>query len=139
MGIAQGDAAFTPGFNFFPSVFINPNTLAAAPRAMVDDDGNLVLDLAGWGANVSEFGYFPLPPDIGTLVTGLSAKDARSYYYTADWSHRLSANDDPSGLFIGATTRWHLEGIATVPEPGTAWLVGAALLGLLGARRRKPL
>jgi hypothetical protein len=105
---------------------------------MVDDGGNLVLDLSGWGVNVSsEFGYFPLPPDIGTLITSLSAKDATSYYYTADWSHQLTAQDDPSGAFVGATAFWHLEGIAAVPEPGTAWLVGATLFGLLGARRRK--
>jgi hypothetical protein len=142
MGLAQGDGAFTPGFDFAPGIFIKPNTVAGAASAMVDGDGDgdgkLVLDLSGWGANVSlGLGYFPLPPDNGTLITNLSAKDASSYYYTADWSHKITANDDPSGMFIGFHTLWHLEGVATVPEPGTAWLVGATLIGLLGGRRRK--
>lgn len=137
-GMVQDDTAFTPGFNFFPGVFINPNTLAGAPSAMIDGSGNLVLDLSGWGVNVSSgLGYFPVPPDIGTLFTSLSAKDATSYYYTADWSHQITTTDDPTGVFVGVLATWHLEGIATVPEPGTAWLVGTALLGLLGARRRK--
>ncbi|MDP1862451.1 MAG: PEP-CTERM sorting domain-containing protein [Thiobacillus sp.] len=140
MGASQGDGAFTPGFLFFPGIVISPNTQAGAPSGVVDAGGNLVLNLSGWGVNASSgLGYFPVPPDIGTLITSLKFRDAASYYYTADWSHQLTANDDPSGVFVGGTAIWHLEGVAVVPEPGTVWLVGAALVALLGARRRKPL
>lgn len=138
MGVAQNDSAFTPGFLFL-GLNVYPNTLAGAPNGGVDGT-NLILNLSGWGINVSSgLGYFPTPPDVGTLITSLSVKDATSYYYTADWSRQITAADDPSGAFIGFTSFWHLEGIATaaVPEPGTAWLVGAALIGLLGTRRKK--
>lgn len=138
MGVVQNDTAFTQGF-LFAGVTINPNTLASAPNGGVDGT-NLILNLSGWGINVSSgLGYFPTPPDVGTLLTSLSVKDATSYFYTADWSRQITAADDPSGAFIGFTSFWHLEGIATaaVPEPGTAWLVGAALIGLVGTRRKK--
>ncbi len=138
MGVAQNDIAFTPGFLFVGST-VKPNTLGGAPSGLVDG-GNLILNLSGWGINVSSgFGYFPLPPDIGSLLTSLTTRDIDSYFYTADWSHKITRTDDPSGGFVGFTTFWHLEGVATatVPEPGTAWLVGAALMGLLGGRRKK--
>lgn len=139
MGVAQNDSAFTQGFIFLGST-VTPNTLAGAPSGMVKG-GNLILNLSGWGINVSPgLGYFPTPPDVGTLLTSLSVKDATSYFYTADWSRKVTAADDPSGGFVSFTSFWHLEGIAiaAVPEPGTAWLVGAAFIGLLGVRRYKP-
>lgn len=137
MGKSQNDGEFTTGFLFFPGVFINPNTQAGAPSGLVNSDGALILNLTGWGVNVSSgFGYFPLPPDIGTLITSLAIKDTNSYYYTADWSHQLTTNDDPSGAFVGATAFWHLEGIATVPEPNTLWLLGVSALGFMITRKK---
>lgn len=139
MGLVQNDSAFTPGFLFL-GLNVFPNTLAGAPSGEVGGGTNLILNLSGWGINVSSgLGYFPTPPEFGTLITSLLVKDATSYFYTADWSRQITASDDPSGAFIGFTSFWHLEGIATtaVPEPGTAWLVGAALIGLVGTRRKK--
>ncbi|MBS0311880.1 MAG: PEP-CTERM sorting domain-containing protein, partial [Proteobacteria bacterium] len=57
--------------------------------------------------------------------------DETHYYYTADWVHMITESSQEIGPFT-----WHLEGIATIPEPGTIWLVGGTLLGLVGARYR---
>jgi hypothetical protein len=137
-GVSQGDSAFTPGF-VFANLTINPNTSADAPSGLIDSGGNLILDLSGWGVDLSDgFGYFPLSPDAGTLVTSIAAEAAHKYFYTADWHHQVSKADDPSNRFVGLTTYWHLEGIATVPEPGTIWLIGIALPAWFGVYRRQP-
>jgi hypothetical protein len=139
MGTTQSDLGFTPGF-LFAGLTITPNTLGGAPSAAIES-GHLMLDISGWGINVSDgLGYFPLSPDTGTLLTSMAARDATSYFYTADWTHWISDADDPSGSFVGFRTFWHLEGTATtaqVPEPGTLWLVGATLLGFIGSRSRQ--
>lgn len=139
MGTSQAAFAFTRGFLFGGFLPVTLDTLPGAPRAQIEN-GVLTLILSSWGANVQGMGYFNLPPDPGTLVTDVAYTGMGSYFYTADWRHQITPSDDPTGgALSGLTTYWHLEGIATVPEPGTAWLVGVALLGLLGARRRKPL
>lgn len=129
MGQTQGMNAFTPGFTFFEAPAF-PHTSNGAPTGSITG-GTMALDLSGWGAwwNSAEFILFP---DAGTLLTSVSQLDANHYYYTADWSHVMT-----SGPFPGISTSWHLEGIATVPEPGTLWLLGASALGLMVSRRRK--
>jgi len=134
MGQVQGPNAFTPGFIFF-GVSAFPHTLNGAPTGSITD-GTLTLDLSGWGTQWNNT-EFAMHPDAGTLLTSVSQLSANRYYYTADWTHIITA--DESLPFAGVPVSWHLEGIATVPEPGTAWLVSAALLGMLGARRRKRL
>lgn len=131
MGQAQGLNAFTTGFTFFGMPAL-PHTLGGAPTGSITG-GTLVLDLSGWGTRWADL-EFILFPDPGTLVTSISHLDANRYYYTADWSHVITSAE--SSVFAGIPVSWHLEGIATIPEPGTAWMVGAVLLGLLGARRR---
>ncbi len=134
MGRTQGTNAFSSGFILF-GVLALPHTLNGAPTGSITG-ATLALDLSGWGARWSNL-EFMLFPDPGTLRTSVLRLDADRYYYTADWSHVITAAETPP--FAGVPVSWHLEGVATVPEPGTAWLVGAAMLGLLGARRRKPL
>ena len=134
MGRTQGTNAFSSGFVLF-GVLALPHTLNGAPTGSITGAA-MALDLSGWGAQWSNL-EFMLFPDLGTLRTSVSQLAPDRYYYTADWSHVITAAETPP--FAGVPVSWHLEGIATVPEPGTAWLVGAALLGLLGARRRKPL
>lgn len=131
MGQSQGMNAFTTGFTFFGTPAL-PHTLGGAPTGSIAG-GTLVLDLSGWGTRWSDF-EFILFPDPGTLVTSIAQLDAKRYYYTADWSHVITSAE--SSVFAGIPVSWHLEGIATVPEPGTVWMIGAVLLGLLGARRR---
>lgn len=134
MGEAQGINAFTLGFYFGPNPAF-PHTLNGAPTGSITA-GTMALDLSGWGTLWS--GYeFILFPDVGTLLLSVSQLDANHSYFTADWSHLITPFE--SNVFAGTKTSWHLEGIAmTVPEPGTGWLVGATLAGLLGTRRRKP-
>ena len=132
MGQVQGMNAFTPGFTFFVIPGL-PNTLNGAPSGSITG-GAMTLDLSGWGAWWGNI-QFAMSPDAGTLLTSVSQTDANHYYYTADWSHAITAVD--ATPFTGIGTKWHLEGIATVPEPGTFWLLGASALGLMVSRRRK--
>lgn len=129
MGQTQGMNAFTPGFAFFGTPAF-PHTLNGAPTGSITG-GTMALDLSGWGTLWSGI-EFVLFPDAGTLLTSVSQLDASHYYYTADWSHVMT-----SGPFPGISTSWHLEGIATVPEPSTLWLLGASALGLILSRYRK--
>ncbi|MDP2029966.1 MAG: PEP-CTERM sorting domain-containing protein [Thiobacillus sp.] len=134
MNQIQGINAFTPGFAFFDIPAL-PHTLNGAPSGSISDD-ILSLNLSGWGAqwNGTDFAF---APDAGTLLTSIAQLDANHYFFTADWSHVITT--DESAAFAGITTGWHIEGIATtIPEPGTGWLVGIALLGWVGVRRRKP-
>lgn len=133
MGQTQGMNAFTLGFTFVGNP-ASPHTSNGAPTGSITG-GTMTLDLSGWGTRWVGLEFF-LFPDAGTLLTSISQIDANHYYYTADWSHVITSAETPP--FAGSPTSWHLEGIATtVPEPGTIWLVGATLLGLLGARHRK--
>ena len=134
MGQAQGMNAFTPGFTFFGAPAL-PHTSNGAPTGSITGS-TLALDLSGWGARWVNLDFI-LFPDPGTLLTSVSQLDASHYYYTADWSHVITSAETPP--FAGISTSWHLEGIATVPEPSTLWLLGASVLGLMVSRRRKHL
>ena len=94
----------------------------------------MALDLSGWGTQWIGL-EFVFSPDAGTLLTSVSQLDASHYYYTADWSHVITSAETPP--FAGIPVSWHLEGIATVPEPSTLWLLGASTLGLIVSRRSK--
>lgn len=145
MGTTQANGAISTGFIWGGNHF-EFNTLNGAPSGSISS-GVMFLNLSGL---VSEFTsgnvVFPTPPDASTLVMSVSMIDADHYFYTADWTHVF--NNDVYTLntlaiqpgWNGSGINLHLEGIATtaVPEPGTAWLAGAALIGLLGMRRRNP-
>lgn len=132
MGHMQGVNAFTHGFTFFDTPAL-PHTLHGAPTGSITG-GSMVLDLSGWGTLWNGI-EFTLLPDAGTLLTSISQLDSDRFYYTADWSHVITSAEN--NAFAGIPVTWHLEGIATVPEPGTLWLAGIALSGLIWARRAK--
>lgn len=132
MGQIQGVNIFTPGFSF-SGIPAFPHTLNNAPTGSILG-GAMALDLSGWGTLWSGI-EFILFPDAGTLLTSVSQLDANHYYYTADWSHVITSAETPA--FAGFPVSWHLEGIATVPEPSTLWLLGASALGLMASRCRK--
>jgi hypothetical protein len=132
MGHMQGVHAFTHGFAFFETPAL-PHTLNGAPTGYITG-GSMVLDLSGWGTLWSGI-EFALFPDAGTLLTSISQLDNDRFYYTADWSHVITSAEN--NVFAGIPVTWHLEGIATVPEPNTLWLAGIALSGLIWARRAK--
>lgn len=137
MGRRQGPGAFTPGFGVLDDptlVDFFPNTLNYAPTGWVFEGGPplMVLQLQGFGMLLYGTNY-PMP-DFGVFAPLLQI-DETHYYYTADWAHTITPLENSQ--WAGLTFTWHLEGIATVPEPGTIWLVSGTLLGLLGTRYRK--
>lgn len=132
MGKPQANGTFTPGFTFL-NALVNLNTLSGAPSGLISGS-TMTLDLSGWEANWSGQN-FAMFPDGGTLLTSASMIDPTHYFYTADWTHLITPAENPA--FAGIVTRWHLEGIARVPEPGTLWLLGASVLGLTLSRHRK--
>lgn len=137
MGRRQGAGAFTPGFGVFdsPTPVFFPNTLNYAPTGWVYEGGHphqMVLHLQGLGIMLLGTNY-PMPEL--NIFAPLLQIDETHYYYSADWTHApVGWSPIDAGQFL---TSWHLEGVATIPEPGTIWLVGGTLLGLLGARYRK--
>lgn len=131
MGIPQANDAFTPGFMFF-GFPASVNTLNGAPSGFIDGSG-LTLDMSGWEANwIGQ--NFAMFPDEGSLLASASFIDPTHYFYTADWTHLITPVENPE--FAGIVARWHLEGIASVPEPSTLWLLGASALGLMVSRRK---
>lgn len=141
MGSVQANGEFTLGFTQGSGYPGQLNTLRGAPAGTIID-GVMTLDLSGF---TTDFGglSFAFAPD-NAPVTATSMIDANHYYYTADWSHVVQDGevfDLATGATVLAFTGWtlgaHLEGIATVPEPGTLWLIGASAMGLMVSRRRK--
>lgn len=145
MGTTQANGTISTGFIWGGNHF-EFNTLNGAPSGSISS-GVMSLNLSGLVAEFTRGNIvFPTPPDASTLVMSVSMIDATHYFYTADWTHIFN-NDvyllDTLAIqpgWNGSGVDLHLEGIATtaVPEPGTVWLAGAALIGMLGMRRKKP-
>lgn len=137
MGRRQGPGAFTPGISVLGDpahMEAFPNTLNYAPTGWVFESGGTLMVLQLQGFRVLLFSDANLV-SADNVFAPLLQIDETHYYYTADWAHTISPFEDT--FWAGHTFTWHLEGIATTPEPGTIWLVGGTLLGLLGTRYRK--
>ena len=143
MGVIQGYGEMSDGFRYggASSTFSStPNSLHGAITATwtgLDGADQLALNLSGfgWYWNATGFNY-NLSPD-NDLVTNVQTIGGVTYY-TADWSHVISAAVDPD--VAGQRSDWHMEGILTpVPEASTygMLLVGLGLVGGMGALRRK--
>ncbi len=159
-GVGQADNNISTGF-LFGGVPFDINTIPlSGPDGITGSivGGVLSMDLSAWGGVWQNTGAhrFILGPDNNLLTSveyiGTSA-GVDSWYYTADWSHTITAAEDFSGAFdefgdpiylgfTGNRADWHLEGIATsvaaVPEASTYGMMLAGL-GLVGfaVRRRK--
>lgn len=161
-GTVQASGAMSTGFLYSPNPGPNnffPNSCGAAQSGCTGSigasyaGGVLTLNLASWGGYYSSFNtqftLFPNGDGVGNdqpLVVSASALGAgglaaNQFYYTADWSHTIAANE-PGGMFFGGQVAdWHLEGVGTVaavPEASTYGMMLAGL-GLVGfaVRRRK--
>lgn len=146
MGTTQANGAISTGFNWGGVNHFEINTLKSAPSGSITGN-TLFLDLAGL---VAEFPLgnlgFPASPDASSLLTAVAMIDANHFFYTADWEHVFN-NDVYDLTTLAIQPGWnrskvvlHFEGIATlatVPEPGTLWLLGASALGLMVSRRHK--
>lgn len=162
-GVGQVDNQITTGFLFGGAAFDINTVPLAGPASGVTGSiigGVLSMDLSAWGGVWANTGAhrFILGPDATSLVTAVefigTSGGVDSWYYTADWSHTITSDEDFSGafdefgdpIFLGFTGNradWHLEGIATtvaaVPEASTygMMLAGLGLVGGMVARRRK--
>jgi len=138
MGTTQDVGDFTLGGMLSGSAAL-PNTRYGAPIGTVKDGTQLEVDLSGWGLDWKGT-QFVLPPDAGTLVTAVDEIDETHYFYTMDWSHLITS--DENSQYANLNTFWHLEGIlvTAVPEAETyaMMLAGLALVGVAKHRRRKP-
>lgn len=141
-GVAQGNDAFTLGFTYGGPFPFKPNTSNGGVTASwtgVDGAGQITIDLSGFGGQWSATGInYPLFPDAGTLVSNVETVGGTTYY-TLDWSHVITAAEDPD--FAGQRADWHMEGVmatAPIPEASTYGMMLAGL-GLVGfaVRRRK--
>jgi hypothetical protein len=65
---------------------------------------------------------------VGSIVDPVTGR------YVVSWSYAWAPDQHP---FPTGTTVWTLSGIALIPEPGTAVLLAAGLLGLGGVVRRR--
>lgn len=137
MGTAQGAGDFTPGGLLLNSLAL-PNTRYGAPTGTVTDGTILDIDLSGWGLDWGS-DQFTLPPDAGTLSMAIEDIDGTHYFYTLDWTHKITS--DENSQYANTNTFWHLEGIlvTAVPEANTyaMMLAGLGLVGFMANRRRK--
>ena len=114
----------TAAFNYISGVHATAITL----QDQADGDGVFDLHLA-FGTSGSDTFTTLKVSTYDILVAGLDAADFDS----------LSADKGGAGPFVSAIKNgeafWAEGGAATVPEPSTLLLLGAALIGLVGVRR----
>lgn len=117
-------------------------TLNGAPSGNITNN-QMTLDMSGFTGEWNGVS-FNASPDSGTLTTAVSLIGNGVYFYTADWTHLVTARDGVPAFYYGTTFDLHLEGIAVtslapVPEAQTytMMLSGLCLVGLMAHRRRK--
>jgi hypothetical protein len=139
MGEMQGAGDFSGGF-LWQSQTAYLTTLNGAPSGAITGT-TLTLDLSGFTGEWNDVS-FNGAPDSGTLMTSASLIGNGVYFYTADWTHLVTASDGVPALYYGTIFDLHLEGVATlapVPEAETyaMMLAGLGLVGFMAHRRRK--
>ena len=163
IGQAQGNGAFATSFAYgaptpalAPNFQFRPNSCGSnqlGAGALCGDGGNtgigasynagvLTLDVSKFGGYYDPyFTQFPLggAATVSASALGAGGLASNQFYYTADWTHTITAAE--SAGFAGQIADWHIEGVGTVaavPEASTYGMMLAGL-GLVGfaVRRRK--
>lgn len=141
MGIVQGPGDFSTGF-LWQGHTAYATTLNGAPSGNIINS-TMTLDMSGFTGEWNGVS-FNAAPDPGTLATAVSLIGNGVYFYTADWTHLVTASEAPAPYY-GFTLSLHLEGIAVtslaspVPEADTYAMMtaGLGLVGLMARRRRR--
>lgn len=143
MGTVQGPGAFSTGF-VWQGQTAYMTTLNGAPSGNITNN-IMTLDMSGFTGEWNGIS-FNAAPDSGTLTTAVSLIGNGVYFYTADWTHLVTASDGVPAPYYGITFGLHLEGIAVtnlspVPEAETyaMMLAGLGLVGMMAHRRRNQL
>lgn len=155
-GKVQANSEMATGFayggstpNFFANSCGANQTGCTGAIGATYSAGTLSLNLADFGGYYTSFStQFTLFPDgasqpliVSASALGAGGLAANEFYYTADWTHTITASE-PGGLFFGnQIADWHFEGVGTIapiPEASTYGMMLAGL-GLVGfaVRRRK--
>lgn len=141
MGTVQGPGDFSTGF-LWQGQTAYLTTLNGAPSGSITNN-TMTLDMSGFTGEWNGVS-FNASPDSGTLTTAVSLIGNGVYFYTADWTHLVTASDGVPAMYYGTSFGLHLEGIAVtnlapVPEAQTYAMIlaGLSLVGLMARRRRK--
>lgn len=141
MGTVQGPGDFSTAF-LWQGQTAYMTTLNGAPSGSIANN-QMTLDMSGFTGEWNGVS-FNASPDSGTLTTAVSLIGNGVYFYTADWTHLVTARDSVPAFYYGTTFDLHLEGIAVtslapVPEAQTyaMMLAGLGLVGMMAHRRRK--
>ncbi len=99
------------------------------PTGLVDDiTGTITMDLSSWFAN-----HMAMNQNLGGIATG-KWDAVTGEFSDLTWSAELT-----QGMNAGATVTWTLQGnvlsTSPVPLPGAFWLMGSAILGLIGIKK----
>lgn len=134
---ANASNSFTTGFIFAGAPF-RPNTIGAIDADITG--GVLTFNSLPWGGYYDGASWqFNMPADAYT-VHNLIDLGGGDYAYRITFNHVLTADDDPSYMYVGQNAQWVMEGTMTaaVPEASTYGMMLAGL-GLVGfaVRRRK--
>ena len=115
--------SFSTGFLFGGQPFV-PYTFGnnAIGEININDatgESELIVTALDFGGLYAGVVNFNLPPDPGTLqVNWVVPNDDDTYKVSFQWSHYITTTDDPSYNYVGFTTRWILEGTATIADSG---------------------
>lgn len=135
-GTTQGPDIFTTGFPFAGVAFRPQTDMSATLGTNNGAVGDITVDANGsYTLNISSLDFggtfadvpgtqpvFYLAPDSGSLTVhivnniGPDSNGDGQFEVRFDWTHLITAAEDPSFQFVGFTAAWALEGIMVVSD-----------------------
>lgn len=123
------------GFPFVPYTFGN-GAVGEINHDLANCKSELVVNSLDFGGNfyVNEVINFNQPMDIppGVQVNWVVDNGDGTYKTSLQWEHTITAEDDPSGAFVGNTGHWIIEGTATVDLGTVPDQISALISAVMG-------